>query len=245
MCTLYRGCIRERVLVVLRGSLDSDGRSTHLHRARLTVEPVDGCAESGKMMQLLGILRKMLNVKDLSSVRISLPAQLMEPIGNLESWTYISRPDYLASVGESDDELERMLAVLRFMFTKGEPNPCRNSQELLSAALLTTDSLHRRPAVCQGQDCQAVQLDPRRALPLPLGRLTTPPQRTPRASPGRPPRPEPVARSHRQRGQGVVEQQAHAVHLGLDLDHQARVVVGFDRVQQVGQGDACGQRRQQ
>ena len=31
---------------------------------------------------------------------------------------YHSRPDFLAAIGESDDELERMLACLRFTFTK-------------------------------------------------------------------------------------------------------------------------------
>jgi hypothetical protein len=49
-------------------------------------------SEKGKVMQLLGILRKVLNVKDIANVRISLPAQLLEPIPQLESWTYHSRP---------------------------------------------------------------------------------------------------------------------------------------------------------
>jgi len=69
-------------------------------------------------MQLLGILRKVLNVKDIANVRISLPAQLLEPIGQLESWTYHSRPDFLAAVGASDDALDRMVAALRFALTK-------------------------------------------------------------------------------------------------------------------------------
>lgn len=34
----------------------------------------------GKLKTLLGILKKTLNVKDLTSVRVSLPAQLMEPM---------------------------------------------------------------------------------------------------------------------------------------------------------------------
>lgn len=38
----------------------------------------------------------------------------MEPIGNLEYWQYADRPDFFASIGESDDDLERMLAVLRW-----------------------------------------------------------------------------------------------------------------------------------
>lgn len=42
-----------------------------------------GDSETGKFKQLMGILRKAINVKDLASVRLSLPANLLEPIGNL------------------------------------------------------------------------------------------------------------------------------------------------------------------
>ncbi|ORY73073.1 hypothetical protein BCR35DRAFT_354204 [Leucosporidium creatinivorum] len=75
-------------------------------------------SDSGKFRQLLGILRKALNVKDLSSLRISLPASLMEPVGNLEVWNYVDRPDFFCAMGESEDELERMLGVVRWTFTK-------------------------------------------------------------------------------------------------------------------------------
>lgn len=71
-------------------------------------------SESGKFRQLLGILRKALNVKDLSGLRVSLPAQLMEPVGNLEVWNYVDRPDFFAAMGESEDALERMLSVVRW-----------------------------------------------------------------------------------------------------------------------------------
>ncbi|GAA5979574.1 hypothetical protein JCM11641_007874 [Rhodosporidiobolus odoratus] len=74
--------------------------------------------EAGKFKALLGILRKTISVKDLASVRISLPATMMEGIGNLEAWTYLDRPDYFAAIGEEDGELERFLGVLRWMFTK-------------------------------------------------------------------------------------------------------------------------------
>ncbi|KAK4048099.1 hypothetical protein OIV83_004969 [Microbotryomycetes sp. JL201] len=74
--------------------------------------------DQGKVRTLLGVLKRCLSVKDLSSVRISLPASLMEPIGNLEYWSYADRPDFLCAVTESDDELERMLAVVRWTFTK-------------------------------------------------------------------------------------------------------------------------------
>ena len=68
----------------------------------------------GKFRQLLGLLKKAINVKDLASIRLSLPATLMEPIGNLEYWQYADRPDVFAAINEPDDELDRMLAVLRW-----------------------------------------------------------------------------------------------------------------------------------
>ncbi len=43
--------------------------------------------------------------------RLSLPASLLEPIPNLEYWHYLDRPDFY-------DPFLRMLAVLRFTFTK-------------------------------------------------------------------------------------------------------------------------------
>lgn len=41
---------------------------------------------------------------------------MMEPIGNLEHWTYIDRPDYFAALAdEGMDELEKMLSILRWL----------------------------------------------------------------------------------------------------------------------------------
>lgn len=40
-------------------------------------------SEQGKLKQLLGVLKKSLGVKDLAAMRLSLPANLLEPIGNL------------------------------------------------------------------------------------------------------------------------------------------------------------------
>ncbi|BGP27161.1 oxysterol-binding protein [Rhodotorula toruloides] len=89
-------------------------------RKRLSADVVHlSSAMIGKFKALLGILRKTISVKDLSSVRISLPAQMLEPIGNLEHWTYIDRPDYFGALAkENMDEMEKMLTVLRWMFTK-------------------------------------------------------------------------------------------------------------------------------
>lgn len=97
--------------------------------------PPDGKEESddSKIKQLLGLLKKTIGVKDLGAMRLSLPANLMYPMPNLEywyvaflllllmtqradSWTrhYLDRPDLFAIIGDSDDPLERMLATLRW-----------------------------------------------------------------------------------------------------------------------------------
>ncbi|EWC43518.1 hypothetical protein DRE_07480 [Drechslerella stenobrocha 248] len=83
----------------------------------------------GKLVTLLGILRNFLGVADLANVRFSLPAQLMEPIPNLEYWNYLDYPDAFVHLGDSDDEFERCLAVLKFWFTKDlkfiKGKPCK------------------------------------------------------------------------------------------------------------------------
>lgn len=75
-------------------------------------------SETGKLKTLLGILKRMVGVKDIAAMRISLPANLLEPVPNLEYWTYLDRGDLFTVVADLDDPLDRMLAVLRFTFTK-------------------------------------------------------------------------------------------------------------------------------
>ncbi|KAJ2464003.1 hypothetical protein EV174_006872, partial [Coemansia sp. RSA 2320] len=50
--------------------------------------------------------------------RLSLPAQLLDPIPNLEYWNYMDRPEYFVAIPESDDDVERMLATLAWWFSK-------------------------------------------------------------------------------------------------------------------------------
>lgn len=89
--------------------------------------------DSSKLKTLLGILRKFVGVADIAAVRFSLPAQLLEPIPNLEYWHYLDRPDTFCSIGDSDDPLGRMLQCLRFWllkdlrFLKGKPCKPYNS----------------------------------------------------------------------------------------------------------------------
>lgn len=70
----------------------------HLHDIPDTVEVHGEKSEGGKLSIFLGILKRYSNshrlgmcwndrfigVKDISAVRLSLPAQLVEPVGNLE-----------------------------------------------------------------------------------------------------------------------------------------------------------------
>ncbi|CAG8974731.1 hypothetical protein HYALB_00000341 [Hymenoscyphus albidus] len=85
--------------------------------------------DTSKLRMFLGILRKFIGVADIASVRFSLPAQLLEPTPNLEYWNYLDAPSTFVAIGDSDDELDRMLEVLRFWFTKDlkyvKGKPCK------------------------------------------------------------------------------------------------------------------------
>lgn len=74
--------------------------------------------DSSKLRTFLSILKRFIGVTDIAAVRFSLPAQLLEPIPNLEYWHYIDRPETFVAIGDSEDELGRMLGCLRFWFTK-------------------------------------------------------------------------------------------------------------------------------
>lgn len=74
--------------------------------------------DSSKLRTLLSILRRFIGVSDIAAVRFSLPAQLLEPIPNLEYWHYLDRPETFVSIGDSEEPLGRMLGSLRFWFTK-------------------------------------------------------------------------------------------------------------------------------
>src|SRR5688572_22426735 len=74
--------------------------------------------EGGKLKMIVTLVKKCLGVKDIASMRLSLPASLLEPIPNLEYWHYLDRADYFVAINDSNDSFERMLAVVRFAFTK-------------------------------------------------------------------------------------------------------------------------------
>ncbi|KAE8228299.1 hypothetical protein CF326_g6773 [Tilletia indica] len=78
----------------------------------------EASSETGRLRTLLGVLKRMLGVSDMAAVRLSLPANLLEPVGNLEYWTYLDRADLLTCLPELQDPLDRMLAAVRFSMTK-------------------------------------------------------------------------------------------------------------------------------
>ncbi|KAI0360459.1 hypothetical protein OH77DRAFT_1418382 [Trametes cingulata] len=84
----------------------------------ISVPDTGDTGESGKLKMIVQLVKKCLGVKDIAAMRLSLPASLLEPIPNLEYWHYLDRPDLFAAINDSDDPFERMLAVLRFTFSK-------------------------------------------------------------------------------------------------------------------------------
>ncbi|KAF5340300.1 hypothetical protein D9611_007865 [Ephemerocybe angulata] len=74
--------------------------------------------EGGKVKMIVSLVKKCLGVKDIASMRLSLPASLLEPIPNLEFSHSLDRPDLFAAINDSEDPFERMLALLRFYFAK-------------------------------------------------------------------------------------------------------------------------------
>ncbi|RKP38088.1 oxysterol-binding protein [Dimargaris cristalligena] len=74
--------------------------------------------EKSRFTALWGILHKLVGVKDFVNMRISLPAELLDPVPNLEHWNYMERPDYFARISDPEDPVDRMLAVAAWWFTK-------------------------------------------------------------------------------------------------------------------------------
>ncbi|KAI5361168.1 Putative oxysterol-binding protein [Septoria linicola] len=121
-------------MVSARTSMEETSRPTTSSSTTKDVQaPVvaDGqqVSDTSKLKTFLGILRRFIGVTDIAAVRFSLPAQLLEPIPNLEYWHYLDRPETFAAIGDSDDAQERMLACLRFWFTKDlkyvKGKPCK------------------------------------------------------------------------------------------------------------------------
>ncbi|KAF7503353.1 hypothetical protein GJ744_003959 [Endocarpon pusillum] len=142
--------------------------------------------EGSKLRMFLSILRKFIGVSDIAAVRFSLPAQLLEPTPNLEYWHYLDRPETFASIGKSDDEVGRMLEVLRFWFTKDlkyvKGKPCKPYNSALGeffrchwdivddAPPLATSSTASQSAPNKPED--SVSQTPARSSPIRVSYLT-------------------------------------------------------------------------
>ncbi|KAI0318793.1 hypothetical protein OF83DRAFT_1114044 [Amylostereum chailletii] len=74
--------------------------------------------EGGKLKMIVSLVKKCFGVKDIASMRLSLPASLLEPVPNLEYWHYLDRPDLFAAINDSSESFERMLATIRFTLSK-------------------------------------------------------------------------------------------------------------------------------
>ncbi|KAI9507142.1 hypothetical protein F5148DRAFT_981805 [Russula earlei] len=83
-----------------------------------TIDVADDTGEAGRLKMIVQLVKRSFGVKDLAAMRLSLPASLLEPIPNLEYWHYLDRPDLLVTINDHDDPFDRMLAVLRFAFSK-------------------------------------------------------------------------------------------------------------------------------
>ncbi|KAJ1676856.1 hypothetical protein EV182_007374, partial [Spiromyces aspiralis] len=73
---------------------NSVGSQESLPDAAAITEDVSIAPNQSKVAAMFGILRKVMGVKDIINLRLSLPAQLLDPIPNLEHWNYMDRPDY-------------------------------------------------------------------------------------------------------------------------------------------------------
>ncbi|KAI8873088.1 hypothetical protein GQ42DRAFT_142630 [Ramicandelaber brevisporus] len=81
-------------------------------------ESVHVDSEQGRFGAVLGLLKKLVGVKDIFNMRLSLPANLLDPIPNLEYWTYFDRPEMFVAIPDAGDDAERMIAVLRWWLSK-------------------------------------------------------------------------------------------------------------------------------
>ncbi|KAJ3153484.1 hypothetical protein HDU89_000511 [Geranomyces variabilis] len=81
-------------------------------------ENINASDGESKVKLVFGLLKKLVGVKDISAMRLSLPASLLEPESNLEFWNYMDRPDYFISIPDGQTPLERMLRVVRWWFAK-------------------------------------------------------------------------------------------------------------------------------
>ncbi|KAH9166509.1 hypothetical protein EDB89DRAFT_2115822 [Lactarius sanguifluus] len=103
--------------------------------APIGIDVPEDTGEGGRLKMIVQLVKRSFGVKDLATMRLSLPASLLEPIPNLEYWHYLDRPDLFATINDHEDPLDRMLAVLRFTFSKDirhiRGKPCKPYNSVL------------------------------------------------------------------------------------------------------------------
>ncbi|KAI0294845.1 hypothetical protein B0F90DRAFT_1754520 [Multifurca ochricompacta] len=99
------------------------------------IDVPEDTGEGDKLRMIVQLVKRSFGVKDLASMRLSLPASLLEPMPNLEYWHYLDRPDLFTTINDHEDPFERMLAVLRFTFSKDirhlRGKPCKPYNSVL------------------------------------------------------------------------------------------------------------------
>ncbi|KAI0253366.1 hypothetical protein BJV78DRAFT_1389576 [Lactifluus subvellereus] len=99
------------------------------------IDVPDDTGEGDRIRMIVQLVKRSFGVKDLAAMRLSLPASLLEPIPNLEYWHYLDRPDLFITINDHEDPLERMLAVIRFAFSKDirhlRGKPCKPYNSVL------------------------------------------------------------------------------------------------------------------
>ncbi|KAI9286493.1 oxysterol-binding protein [Umbelopsis sp. AD052] len=104
--------------IMIHSMKDTDVVSVDLKNAQTGPVAEKAEAQPNQVMVMFGLLRKLIGVKDILALRISLPATLLAPVGNLEYWNYMDRPDIFSTMADPDEPLERMVNVLHWWFSK-------------------------------------------------------------------------------------------------------------------------------
>ncbi|KAH9059548.1 hypothetical protein EDB87DRAFT_764994 [Lactarius vividus] len=125
----------DHVLATQRGHPSIATEDTDTQPAPLGIDVPEDTGEGGRLRMIVQLVKRSFGVKDLAAMRLSLPASLLEPIPNLEYWHYLDRPDLFATINDHEDPLDRMLAVLRFTFSKDirhiRGKPCKPYNSVL------------------------------------------------------------------------------------------------------------------
>ncbi|KAI9462810.1 hypothetical protein BJY52DRAFT_111568 [Lactarius psammicola] len=125
----------DHVLATQEGHPTIATEDTDAQAAPIGIDVPEDTGEGGRVRMIVQLVKRSFGVKDLAAMRLSLPASLLEPIPNLEYWHYLDRPDLFATINDHEDPLERMLAVLRFTFSKDirhlRGKPCKPYNSVL------------------------------------------------------------------------------------------------------------------